>query len=91
MGVDEVVIAFDRALDAIKAEVLLAEAALNPRVMPKPSAIEAGCGLCLRVQPESAPAARAALNRAGIADARWYLRRMHGTKSQYEPMEEEDI
>ncbi|MCL2249947.1 MAG: DUF3343 domain-containing protein [Oscillospiraceae bacterium] len=45
----EIVIAFNSTNIAIKAEASLLEQGENVSVMPLPSQIKAGCGICLRV------------------------------------------
>lgn len=82
----ELVIAFERTIDAIGAEKRLAEGGLRPLVMPLPPAIRAGCGLCLRVRPRDLEAAMACL--AGVP-ASWHVRRALPGGSRYEPLEVE--
>jgi hypothetical protein len=48
----ESIICFESTSQAIMAEQTLLEKGFNVRVMPKPSAIEAGCGFCLRFSPD---------------------------------------
>jgi hypothetical protein len=49
------------------AEQTLLEEALYVRVMPKPSAIQAGCGFCLRFLPEDIEKVVPCLSKRGIA------------------------
>jgi hypothetical protein len=49
------------------AEQTLLEKAFYVRVMPKPSAIEAGCGFCLRFLPEDIEKVVPCLLECGIA------------------------
>ena len=48
----EYIITFKNTNLAIKAEQCLLEQNLHPCVLPLPSQINAGCGICLRVKPE---------------------------------------
>ena len=57
----EYIIAFSNTNFAIKAEQCLLEQKLGVSVLPLPSAIKAGCGICLRVQPEEISQALKAL------------------------------
>lgn len=53
----EYVITFTSSGDAVGAEAVLAEAGLNPAVMPLIPQLGTGCGFCLRLkQPELQPA-----------------------------------
>ena len=81
---------FDQTTEAIRAEKLLAEAGLCPLVMPLPSQIRAGCGLCLRVKPQARELARATLASYGVRCAGWFLRRPGDRGSLYEPLKEEE-
>ncbi|MDR1250363.1 MAG: DUF3343 domain-containing protein [Treponema sp.] len=63
---DEVIICFEQTSQAIMAEQALLEQAFYVRVMPKPSAIEAGCGFCLRFLAEDLERAAALLGECGI-------------------------
>jgi hypothetical protein len=56
------------------AEQALMEQALYVRVMPKPSAIEAGCGFCLRFLAEDLERAAALLGECGIRVNETYRR-----------------
>lgn len=82
---DEIVIAFTRTVDAMRGEMLLLDEGLNPLVMPMPSMIYAGCGICLRVRPEDLAQARACLS-----DIRtlWFVRHVSPGGSEYEPIVE---
>ena len=70
MGKMEYIITFKNTNFAIKAEQSLLEQKIRTGVLPLPSQISAGCGLCLRVnQDEIKPALRilADSNIEGIA------------------------
>lgn len=89
-GTEEIVITFDATTEAIRAEKLLVQAGLCPLVMPLPSQIKAGCGLCLRVRPEALQAARDALAEGQARWAGWFLRRPGKGGSTYEPLREDE-
>lgn len=48
----ELVLTFAKTNYSIQGEQLLLDAGIPVKVMPLPSSIKAGCGLCLRIQPE---------------------------------------
>ena len=48
----EYIITFKNTNFAIKAEQCLLEQNLHPGVLPLPSQVNAGCGICLRINPE---------------------------------------
>jgi len=62
----EYVITFESTNLAIKSEKILTEKAVGKSVMPLPSQIRSGCGICLRVGKESIEAAEKHLKNAGI-------------------------
>ncbi|MDR0409388.1 MAG: DUF3343 domain-containing protein [Spirochaetaceae bacterium] len=62
----ESIICFESTSHAIMAEQELRERDFHVRVMPKPSAIEAGCGFCLRFLPKDLEDALKFLSDAGI-------------------------
>ena len=79
----EAVIAFARTVDAIRAEQALAGAGLAPRVMPLPSAIRAGCGICLRVDIDHRGDALDVLAQSGLTHAGLYMRYVADGGSRY--------
>lgn len=83
---DEVMIVFDRTACAIQGEGVLLEGGLCPLVMPLPSRLRAGCGICLRVRPEMAKEATALLGAKSVDFAGLYLRRVQHGASEYEPL-----
>lgn len=89
-GTEEIVITFDATTEAIRAEKLLVQAGLCPLVMPLPSQIKAGCGLCLRVRPEALQAAKNTLAEGQARWAGWFLRRPGKGGSTYEPLREDE-
>jgi len=78
----ELVITFDDTHDAIEGEAALISAKLPVKVMSLPSSIRAGCGLCLRIPPNTLNAALAALSGIRIGDI--YLRTPGNVGSTYD-------
>lgn len=68
----EHVLAFDSTNEAIRAEAALMEHGLLPQVMPLPSSIRAGCGICLRLPQTEAGRAATLLTDANICGYRLY-------------------
>lgn len=62
----EIVFAFAGTNHAIQAENILLSAGLPVRVMPLPSAIKAGCGICLRLSLPYSAKAKEELNKHDI-------------------------
>ncbi|MDR3146821.1 MAG: DUF3343 domain-containing protein [Treponema sp.] len=62
----EAIVCFESTSEAIMAEQALADRAVPVRVMPKPAAIEAGCGFCLRFSPDDLERVAALLLECGI-------------------------
>ena len=81
----EVVLAFARTNETIQAERLLEEAGLSIRVMPLPSAIRAGCGVCLRLPEAQLREASVRLEQAGIPVQSVFARAAAGERSVYTP------
>ncbi|MDR0527759.1 MAG: DUF3343 domain-containing protein [Spirochaetaceae bacterium] len=70
---EEAIICFESAAQAIMAEQALLEHKFYVRVMPTPSAIRAGCGFCLRFLPEELDKAALFLAQNGLAVKEAYL------------------
>jgi len=70
----EYIITFKNTNLAIKAEQCLLEQKLQIGVLPLPSQISAGCGICLRVKQDEINAALAALTDREIPNAGVYSR-----------------
>lgn len=68
----QLVIAFDTTAAALAFETSAPSAGLTGRLIPVPTAITAGCGLAWRDDPASRDAARALLEKEGIAGASLY-------------------
>ncbi|MCR5785596.1 MAG: DUF3343 domain-containing protein [Eubacterium sp.] len=50
---ERVIITFEKTTNVIKAEMLCKEANMPGRVIPVPTAISAGCGLCFMTDPSN--------------------------------------
>ncbi len=68
----EYLITFSRTNEAIKGEQILLDKGLSVRVMPLPSRIKAGCGICFRIRPSDFEEAVSSLQEAGIRDIGLY-------------------
>ncbi|MFV0412689.1 MAG: DUF3343 domain-containing protein [Oscillospiraceae bacterium] len=88
---DEILFVFDRTGEAIAAEQTLLAAGLAIRVMSLPSAIQAGCGICLRVPKAQVRQAQALLLGQRLSACALYVRIL-GEKgnSTYIPYREEN-
>lgn len=85
----EIVLTFRTTQQAIAAEAALDTAQIAARVMPLPSSIRAGCGLCLRIAPADWQRAMAVLAQAAAIPQDVYTRTVHGGKSAYQPYQED--
>ena len=81
----EIIITFARTNETILAEHILMDAGLTIHVMPLPSAIRAGCGVCLRLPRTHLHTASALLEQAGIPVESLYVRTLVEEKSCYSP------
>ena len=79
----EIVITFARTNETIHSERILEEAGLTVQIMPLPSVIRAGCGLCLRLPQKQVQNATALLEQANIPVQGLYTRMMTGRRSTY--------
>ena len=79
----EYILTFGSTSHSIRAEQTLLAKGLSVTVMPLPSAIRAGCGLCLRVREPHLAAARETLSDAAVPIERIYLREPTGPVSTY--------
>lgn len=89
MNTKEYILTFARTHDAMLAEQVLMDSGIRPGVMPLPSSIRAGCGLCLRVAPASRFEALRSLESAGCTPQDIYCRTVQDGKSAYEKCTEE--
>jgi len=81
----EYIITFKNTNFAIKAEQCLLEK-MHVGVLPLPSQISAGCGICLRVKQDEINAALAALAEREIAAAGLYSRTVENGQYLYEKL-----
>ncbi|MDR0382567.1 MAG: DUF3343 domain-containing protein [Spirochaetaceae bacterium] len=79
----ESLLCFESASQAVMAEQALLENAFDVRIMPKPSAIGAGCGFCLRFSPDDLEKAVAFLSERGIIAGETYLMKEADGKMTY--------
>lgn len=79
----EYVLTFGNTNHSIKGEQTLLARQIDVAVMPLPPAIRAGCGLCLRIWADDLPAAREALDQAGVPIQDIYARRQTDDGSAY--------
>lgn len=79
----EYIITFASTNFAIKAEQCLLGQGLHVTVLPLPSQIRAGCGICLRVPKEALRPALQALAEQAIADAGIYERALDDRNAAY--------
>ena len=70
----EYIITFKSTNFAIKSEQCLLEQKLHVSVLPLPSKIHAGCGICLRLMPDEIKAALKTLNEVHIDEIGLYSR-----------------
>ena len=70
----EYVITFKNTNFAIKAEQCLIAKNIRASVMPLPSQIRAGCGICIRINEEDRERALAALAESGIDEIELFTR-----------------
>lgn len=85
----ELVLTFSATSKVILAERTLLDAGLVVRVLPLPSVIRAGCGLCLRLAPASGDEALRLLEFAGASPEKLYIRTPGGSQSDYRPWRNE--
>ena len=80
----EAIICFESVSKAIAAEQLLAKNTFSVKVMPTPSSVRAGCGICLRFLPEELRKAADFLFEQGFTDTEAYMREEAGGMASYE-------
>jgi len=79
----EYIIAFKNTNYAIKAEQCLLEQKLRVSVLPLPSQISAGCGICLRIKTDEIKSALKALANNNIDEIKLFLRVMENNQYIY--------
>ena len=80
---EEAILTFQSTHQAIGGEKTLIEASIPVRVMGLPGAIQAGCGLCLRIDPEDLAESKSLLAKKGIWIEGCYLKTFLGGKTVY--------
>lgn len=81
----EILFAFNTTSAAILAEQTLLSSGLPVKVMPLPSKIKAGCGICLRLPPQHVQKAVQLLARHPVAEYQLYARTRVAGGSHYTP------
>ncbi len=76
----EIILTFASTHASITGERALLDAGISVKVMPLPGAISAGCGLCLRIPPESLTISERALHNAGVEIQGRYISENSGYK-----------
>jgi len=84
----EYIIWFKSTTSAIMAEQCLLERKLQVGVLPLPSQISAGCGICLRVSPDEIKAALAALAENNIGEIELFTRKRENGQLTYTKVKE---
>lgn len=78
MQENELILTFRAASEAIAAEKSLIELGVGARVMPLPSTIAEGCGICIRIDDTEFAQAHAALTQNGITPKAIWRRESQG-------------
>ena len=79
----EYIITFKNTNFAIQAEQCLLEKKLRVGVLPLPSQISAGCGICLRINPDEIESALKALTDRNIEELGLFSRVMENGRFSY--------
>lgn len=79
----ETVFTFSTTHNAINGEKALLSAGVGARVMPRPSALGQGCGICLRVDDADRERAVAALDAAGVVVEALFAKIRHPDRTEY--------
>ena len=85
---EEIIITFNTTNHAIEGETILLEQGFALSVMPLPSVIGAGCGICLRCAPEDINEITQTLIKNSIIWDKLYKRTVELGRSQYTAYEE---
>jgi len=83
----EYIITFTTTSSAIKAEKTLLAQELQVGVLPLPSQISAGCGICLRIKPEEILSAAGFLRDAQVGEVGFYSRKAQEGRYVYQKEE----
>jgi hypothetical protein len=83
----EIIISFANVSSAIAAEQILSGEGITALVMPTPSAIQKGCGFCLRLPPQSLAAAIECLEKSGVQYSGVFSRDPKNGGSVYAPFD----
>lgn len=81
-------ITFDTTHYSISADKCLEENNMAHKLIPMPQEISAGCGFCLKLDPEDYPRIKEALDNKGIEMAGHYYVEKSGLKSQITKLED---
>lgn len=82
----EIVFTFPNTHNAMAGEKALMDRQVDVRVMARPSALGDGCGICLRVDPQSRVQAEEVLRECGVeVDGMYEKSRVDGSTC-YEPL-----
>lgn len=87
---EEIVITFDTTNHAIEGESVVLEQGFSLAVMPLPSVIGAGCGICLRCSPQDITAITQTLTTNGVVWSGLYKRTVEQGRSRYTAYKEEN-
>ncbi|MDR1019570.1 MAG: DUF3343 domain-containing protein [Synergistaceae bacterium] len=82
----DMVINFANVSSAIAAEQALSQAGILAMVMPTPSSVQAGCGFCLRLPPQSLDAAIERLDSDGVSYSGVFSRSVEQGGDTYVPL-----
>lgn len=80
---EEIIITFHTTNHAIEGETVVLEQGFALAVMPLPSAIGAGCGICLRCAPVDIHAITQTLTQNSVVWDKLYKRAVEHGRSQY--------
>ena len=84
-GKKELVLTFTNTHQAIMAEKLLKSGGISLRVMALPAQIEAGCGLCIRIDPGDYTQGMAILKQGATLPQGAFIKTTQGGKTSYTP------
>lgn len=82
----EIVFTFTDTHNAMSGEKALIAASLPVRVMPRPSSLGQGCGICLRVDMEERDRAEAVFLESGVRTEAVYIRSRNNGGVCYSPI-----